>query len=182
VGIIEKAEPVKLFCGILHAPDISTEEILSSLTEIFGAIDLQSSSIPFTFTSYYAKEMGEELIRFFSSFSLLQDPANAADWKISSTKLEERFLKKASSSRLVNIDPGYLVSSRLLLLTTKDFSHRVYLRDGIYAEVTLSWRRGSFQRMPWTYPDYNSSFARDFFTKVRNKYILQRKSDDSDRG
>ena len=178
---IERAEAVKLFCGILHSSCISTEEILSSLSKVFGAIDLQSPSIPFTFTSYYKKEMGENLLRFFASFSLLQDPANAADWKLASIQLEREFLKKGTSLRLVNIDPGYLVASRLLLLTTKDFSHRVYLREGIYAEVTLCWRRGSFQRMEWTYPDYNSSFARDFFTKVRNIYLQQRRQDDSER-
>ncbi|MEK6728917.1 MAG: DUF4416 family protein, partial [Planctomycetota bacterium] len=73
--------------------------------------------------------------------------------------------------RPVNIDPGYINESRLILASTKDFSHRIYLRDGIYAEVTLNYRKGRYETFPWTFPDYKTAGYHDFFLKVRGLYV-----------
>lgn len=77
--------------------------------------------------------------------------------------------------RPINIDPGYINESRLVLASTKDFSHRIYLRDGIYAEVTLNYRRGRYESFPWTFPDYKSSDYQNFFLKVRGLYVRKLK-------
>jgi len=160
--------PVKVFCGILHRPGAPVREAVARLAGKFGPPDMESPGMSFDFTGYYAPEMGRELTRFFVAFSGLHDPAFAADWKIFSNEIEKEFSHDPSlPSRSVNLDPGYLVPSRILLLTTKDFAHRVYLRNGIFAEVTLVWRRGAFAPMPWTYPDYATPLALEFFTRVR---------------
>jgi len=161
--------PVRVFCGIIHRKGAAVNEALACFAERFGAPDIQSPTIPFDFTHYYAREMGGELSRLFVAFPQLQNPADAADWKMFSNEIEREFSLDASSpSRSINLDPGYVVPSRVILLTTKDFSHRIYLRNGIFAEVTLMWRHGTFVPMSWTYPDYATPLARDFFTRVRN--------------
>jgi hypothetical protein len=75
--------------------------------------------------------------------------------------------------RQVNIDPGYVSLSKLVLATTKNHAHRIYLSDGIYAEVTLHYRDGAFRGYPWTYPDYASSEYCALFQKVRDLYRRQ---------
>jgi len=73
----------------------------------------------------------------------------------------------------MNLDPGYLTMAKIVLASTKDFSHRIYLERGIYGEVTLYYKENTFNALPWTYPDYQSAAAKDFLSKVREKYHRQ---------
>jgi len=173
MGLPEKPGLVKRFCGLIY----SSEEIYNSakdyLRHAWGTVDLEAGPWPFTFTDYYKTEMGPDLKRRFLSFSELLCPENTFSWKIFTNQLEQRFLVSANR-RQINLDPGYLDLSRLVLLTTKDFSHRIYLAQGIYAEITLVFQGGQFRPLPWTYPDYRTEEYLKFFHKMRQLYLQEK--------
>lgn len=147
-------------------------QVENMLEEAFGAIDLRSERIPFDQTSYYQREMGDGLAREWVSLKQLIQRDAIADAKLKTNQIEER-LARPDGTRTVNLDPGYIVRPRLVLATTKDFAHRIYLAKGIYVEVTLIYREGEFQPLEWTYPDYRQPVALDFFTTVRTAYLAQ---------
>lgn len=175
MGEPTEPKPVKLFMGLLS----SRPEILSSVEEDlraeFGPTDLESELIPFDFTDYYRQEMGEGIKRKFISFEKLVDPGKIPDIKINTNETEEEFSEDLDVEipRPINIDPGYVGLSKMVLATTKNYSHRIYVRDGIYAEVTLQYRDGCFQPLQWTYPDYRSHEYLEFFERVRTRYCDQ---------
>jgi len=143
------------------------------LREYQGPTDLVSETWPFDMTEYYTEEMGEGLLRRFLSFERLIQPDALASIKHLANDIERRIcadLALPDDRRLVNLDPGYLVLSKLVLATTKDFSHRVYIGDAIYAECTLRWLDGEWVSWPWTYPDYASPRYHDYLTQVRERY------------
>ena len=135
---------------------------------IFGAVDLESPPIDFAFTDYYRAEMGSALSRFWISFGPLCSAEELAGMKIVTNRIEEHYCTERGGRRC-NIDPGLVSLHSLVLATTKPAAHRIYLRDGIYAEVTLTFHRQTFQPLPWTYPDYRTETAREFFMAVRAK-------------
>lgn len=140
------------------------------LQKHFGTTDLVSDVCPFDMTDYYEIEMGEDLERQFVSFERLVNPGVLPSVKHITNDLERRISRDCSvyeERRLVNLDPGYLTLSKLVLATTKDFSHRVFVGDGIYAESTLHYHDGRWQAWPWTYPDYADSRYHAFFDQVR---------------
>lgn len=165
--------PVKIFCGFLYKDRKIYEETKLLLEDKFGPVDCESDTVPFDFTDYYEKEMGTNLIRNFISFENLSLPENSWEWKIFTNETEKKFSETFDPiRRKINIDPGYLNLSRLVLFSTKDYYHRIYLAKGIYAETTLYWREHAFKTFPWTYPDYKTDFAFGFFTKVRQRYKI----------
>ncbi len=179
MGKIKAPKKVIPFAGLLLSDISLLDESKKSLESIFGSIDLQSRIIPFTHTSYYNPEMGEHIVRLWVSFSEMSDPEYLPNWKIESNYLEETWahMEADISLRRINIDPGYVTEAKIILASTKDFSHRLYLRSGIYAEVTLNYRRDrGWQFFDWTYPDYKEKTALDFFTLARNKLLLVRRS------
>jgi len=176
MGKINPAKKVKPFVGILLSELSLLEKCKEALELSFGPSDIQSSIIPFSHSDYYNAEMGNKVSRLWISFSQLQDPVNLADWKINSNTLEDIWTINSSGKRLrqINIDPGYLSEAKIVLASTKNFSHRIYLGSGIYAEVTLTYRRSiGWQSFEWTYPDYKETAAVNFFTQLRNKYRQQ---------
>lgn len=123
---------------------------------------------PFEFsrlTSYYEKEMGSLLYKKFLLLNTAVSLENAHRAKIESNDWEKQFM--TDRRRAVNIDPGFLTLFNFSLLTTKGFSHRIYLAEGIWSELTLVFHNGNFVVQPWTYPDYKTNEALDFFTKWR---------------
>lgn len=177
MGEILTPAPVKLFVGIIsgYIPLFDRAEQL--LAKEFGPVDLKSDIIPFDFTDYYAREMGTNLKRRFLSFQKLIMPDEISRVKIRTNLMETELVNEAddkSAVRPINLDPGYLDKSKMLLATTKDYNHRIYLRDGIYAEVTLQFRTNQgFKPYPWTYPDYQTRPYLDFFNKAREIYLAQ---------
>lgn len=144
------------------------------LQKKFGRIDYYSLILNFDYTGYYYKEMGRPLKRAFISFQELTGEDKLADIKLYTNRLEKHFSVKGKRS--INIDPGMLNLAKLILATTKDYSHRIYLNKGIFAEVTLCYRSGSFRPWPWTYPDYRSEQCIAIFNSIRNIYISQAKN------
>ncbi len=172
VGETTEPKPVKLVVGLLTSLPSILEEVEADVGEKYGAIDGRSSLIPFDYTDYYDREMGEGIKRKFLSFENLIDPAELARIKLATNRIERRLAEDGDFEveRPVNIDPGYIGLSKLVLATTKNYSHRIYLRDGIYAEVTLQYRDQGYQPLPWTYPDYRSEEYLDFFETTRERY------------
>jgi len=156
----------------MFAGDISLlEEAGQILGTCFGPVDYRSVHIPFTFTTYYEPEFGRNLVRQFLAFERLVDPGRLAAIKVLTNELEERLGELGR--RRVNLDPGYMSEAKLVLATTKNHSHRIYIGQGIYAEVTLSWRDRDWRAWPWTYPDYQSEAYLDVLRTIRGIYCEQ---------
>jgi hypothetical protein len=170
MGEAKGFHPEKLVLAILVGA-VDAGEVLAVLCEQFGPEDHRSRDIPFDFTRYYEKEMGSPLYRLFVSFQRLVNPATLADIKNTTNTVEDSFRREGR--RTVNLDPGLLSLSRFVLATTKESAHRISLHSGIYAEVTLLYKRGSFRALEWTYPDYRSAAYREELSTIRALYKAQ---------
>jgi len=171
MGKVKQPVPVKLIVGMLSAEEALFEKVEEKLSQKFGSIDFRSPILPFRHTDYYEREMGKDLKRKFISFQHLIDPGYIPKIKLFTNELEEDFLYPHSSDRRINLDPGYVCLSKLVLVTTKDHQHRLYLGEGIYGEVTLKYkRRNGFQPWQWTYPDYKSKPYLEIFNHIREIY------------
>ncbi len=160
-------------CGLIFGDSDLMARAVRLLAQYYGATDGLSTAWPFDATDYYEPEMGPNLLRQFVSFADLIDPGQLASIKSHTNELEMRIGYECglpAHQRPVNIDPGYIELSKLVLATTKNGSHRIYLRDGIYAESTLHYRNGQWTTWPWTYPDYAAGQYHAFFEEIRNRY------------
>ena len=151
MGAIEPFAKTKLIMGVLSTLPEKKEELRHLLVDEFGPIDYESQEFDFTFTDYYVPEMGSGIKRFFYSFVNLVSPDQLPDIKIRTNELEEKFA--AGGNRKINLDPGLLSLSSLILATTKNNVHRIPLQKGIYGEVTLMYVNREYQTLPWTYAD-----------------------------
>jgi len=138
--------------------------------ETWGEIKLTSEPFPLVETSYYDDEMGPDQKKQFWAFSKLRSPDDLPDWKHQSNAWEEQAasLGNWNEQRPLNLDPGYISEAKLVLATTKDRNHRIFLRDGIYAEVTLHFHQKQWKSWPWTYPDYQRAEYHAFFQECRD--------------
>jgi hypothetical protein len=163
----ERAAPaVKLISGLLY-PSRAPELIGWSrerLAAILGRVERASESFPFSFTSYY-DDIAPDLSRIFFSFEGLRDADGLVGWKKTAVGIEAESAN--SGARRVNIDPGYIDGARVVLASTKDNAHRVYVADGIFAEVTLCRRKSGWESFSFTFPDFKSGLYDAFLDKVR---------------
>jgi hypothetical protein len=169
---LEFPKQVKPIFGFIYNSEKNYSKAKTILTKKYGKIDFESKRIDFNYTNYYFPEMGKPLFRRFISFLKLKDPSQFIKVKLFSLKIEKKFSK--ANHRTVNIDPGYLHQAKLVLTTTKDFFHRLYLGKGIYAEVTLFYKDGRLQHLPTTFPDYRTDDYKKIFWQIRNIYIKQK--------
>ena len=168
MGTLREAHKVKLIAGLL-SNDIGTiEKAKAVLAGAFGRIDSESPVLDFTHSDYYRKEMGPGLKRVFLSFQRLFDLKDIYRVKLKTNLLEKKLMK--GGKRAVNIDPGYLDLAKLVLFSTKDYTHRIHLNNGIFAEVTLFYKNKTFNAWPWTYPDYKSEAYIEIFNSIRELY------------
>lgn len=167
-------DDVKLVVSLFSGDDRPIGDAVRTMTERYGRADFISEPTPFAYTDYYEREFGGSLIRRFVAFERLIRPESLPDVKVWTNALEKRL--SAEGQRRVNIDPGYLAAAHLILATGKGFSHRPYLRDGIYADLTLIYRERSFHSLPWTYPDYAGLEVIGILTRIREKYLMQLRS------
>ena len=172
---LKSPEPAKLISSIFSADRDLLGEILGELSEKYGRTDFISEFIPFYYTDYYTREMGKSLVRRFISFENLVRPESLPGIKIFTNSLEEKYSK--NDNRRVNIDPGYISKHNLILATGKNYTHRPYLGDGIYADLTLIYRNKTFQPLEWTYPDYAEKNVTEMFNRIREKYLAQLKQE-----
>jgi len=166
-------DAVKLLMSHIYADGNLLRNILEALSRHYGDIDFVSARMPFHYTDYYTEEMGSPLERRFICFNALIRPESLPDVKLCTNDMEDR--TSVSGKRRVNIDPGYMSQAHLILATSKGYTHRPYLRDGIYADLTLIYSEKTFQTLPWTYPDYGEKPVIEMFNRIRSKYLMQSK-------
>jgi hypothetical protein len=166
--------PVKLVCGIIFSDQKVRALAVEKLEQLYGAIDLISLTFTFDITDYYEKQMGKNLKREFVSFKRLISPESLSEIKLRTNQLEEEIRAAIQAERrVVNLDPGCLTSSALIMATAKNFAHRVPLQKGIYAHLELLLTRKEVRPLDWTYPDYKKGDYQKFFLDVRKIYLSQ---------
>ena len=159
----------KFFCGILINDSLNIEDFNKVLEKNYGEIELISDIFDFLETDYYFNEMGK-LKRYWVVFKDLIELGNLSDAKILANKIESTFL--SDTGRNVNIDPGYMLVEKVVLASTKNFTHRIYIGNNIFAESTLYFKKGSFRDWPWSYADYKSEYGIKFFNNLRHDYMI----------
>ena len=170
MGTIREAAPAKLFMAVMHRNDFDPAPLLAQLAERYGTLD--SRGAPYDFgSSYYEREMGTGLVKFLVSFVPLIPQERLAGVKRETNTLEEAGAD--ARGRVFNLDPGIITHYSAILATTKGYAHRIYLGEGIYAEPTLLFRRGSLDALPWSYHDYQTPAACDFFRAARRRLLEQ---------
>jgi hypothetical protein len=171
IANLKEPDPVKYFCALTFADGDHYRESVAHLVQRYGSIEFQTAPAAFSHTAYYAAEMGDDLRKAFVCFEKLYPIDCFVDYKLLSLRLETRYA--VHGKRTVNIDPGYLELAKLVLASTKNFDHRVYLGQKIYGDVQLRFRGGKFVANEWTYPDYRQQASLDFFARVRRAYLNQ---------
>ncbi|MCP3924781.1 MAG: DUF4416 family protein [Desulfobacterales bacterium] len=166
--------PAKLFIAVFLNDKTLFEDVALSLSKEFGEIDIMSDWAAFDNTSYYEKEMGKNLQRRIIIFQDLIKQSSIADIKHFSIRIEKKLSN--DGNRNVNIDPGYILMERFVLATCKNFAHKIYVGKGVYADLTLIYKDGKYNTLPWTFPNYKDPKMIDFISKVREKYIIDLKN------
>jgi len=161
--------PAMLITAAFSRHDAALDWARCRAIEAWGTPVLESPSFAFRETEYYEREMGEQLTKVFWCFAPPCDPARLAHIKRTTNEWE---LQCADSglypeARPLNLDPGYLNLGKLILASTKDFTHRIYLSEGIFAEVTLYYKHGRWRDHEWTFPDYRREDYQAFFSECR---------------
>ena len=174
MGEIKDFKPNKLVIPILISRERMRAPLVEELRSRFGPVDYTSTDLPFTYTRYYDEEMGTPITRFFISLLRLVDPGTLAQIKVETNRVESRFTE--AGRRKVNIDPGLLNLSRFVLASSKDGSHRIPLSHGVFAEVTLVYKKGSYRPLEWTYPDYRSEETLQILEEIRRLYKADTRS------
>ena len=164
--------PVKLFLGMISREPGLFAECTGLFAREFGSVDLVSSVMPWDHSEYYREEMGPGLLRKFIFFEPLVDPEVLAAVKHRAITIESSFSEPAAAAyrRRINLDPGYLTEAKVVLATTKDFPHRIYIGRGVYAESTLHYHKDSrsFQPVGHTYPDFRTEYCLKLFNGARD--------------
>ena len=175
MGATYDFENEKLIIGVIYHDEDVLRQALDILTQEFGEIEAVSEEFSFSgeFSTYYDEEIGGEGLRRIYSFKETVDPTRQADIKIRTNEIEAEF--SVDGKRKINLDPGFINHGRLLLATTKETGFRIPLKEGIYTELTLFWARGGWQKLPWTYRDYQSERVQKFITEVRHSYLAERR-------
>jgi hypothetical protein len=177
MGTAESPLPVKLICGILASDLRCLHAAQEALQRLYGRADFVSEVWPFTQTDYYREQIGPLIVRNFVAFEPLIDPGRLAEIKHQTNALEQKLAEELRTPwpRPVNLDPGYLEPAKLVLASTKNFSHRIYIGQNMYAEVTLMFHKGAWRSFDFTFPDFKEGRYHEFFSQVRRRLIDQRR-------
>ena len=168
-------KPVKLICGILACDAPALDAARLRLTEELGTPDLVSEVWPFDLTAYYQEQAGPDILRQFIALADLIDPGRLAGIKHLTNRLERELAAELNRPwpRPVNFDPGLIEPSKLVLASTKNFAHRIYIGDQMFAEVTMTYVRGTWETFPFTFPDFKNGRYNPFLSRVRQRLVSQ---------
>lgn len=169
MGAIVPHPRVKLICGLMWPSTGTVDHAL--VEDEWGPIDLASDVFDFDHTRYYEDEFGVTLKKQYVAFERLVDPDDLPAIKHRSNAMEDSLL--AGEKRTVNIDPGYLADAKLVMITTKNLAHRVYIGRNMYADLQLMFRRHTFEPTPWTFADVRDPRILPFFNRARTRYMEQ---------
>lgn len=168
MGIPGTPKKVLLFVASLYRDKIFYYNALNYLTQNFGDILFESSPRLWNYSDYYTPELGSPLFRRFIFFKKLVSEGEISSIKLLTNEIEEDL--STENKRNINLDPGYITLAKLVLATTKDYCHRIYIKDGIYAEVTLFFKKNSFMPHQFTYRDYSENHYLQLFNFARIIY------------
>jgi hypothetical protein len=167
----KESDDVKMISSLFSSERDLIDKVIPEMEKLFGPIDTISPWLFFDRTRYYEKEMGWPLHRRFIIFKDLIKPEELPEKKLATNAIEKSYSN--NKKRRINIDPGYISLERLVLATGKNYTHRIYLSKGIYADLTLVFHKGSFSPLEWTYRDYSDQAVIIFFNDQREKYKNQ---------
>ena len=159
---------VKFIIGVIYAEPQWLVRAKSVMKVHGWEVQHQSQVFPFDQTDYYSNEMGEGLKRCFLSIKGLQSLEFSAEWKLKTLEIEKQLSNKGK--RRINLDPGYLDLSRVVLLSAKEGSHKIYLRNGVWADLVLLKDKGGYRNLPWTFPDIRTGCYDEYFFHVRSEF------------
>ena len=180
MGVIQPPRSVLLVLAAFSCEEAAFAWTRTTACAAWGPIALESDSFDFSETDYYTSTMGGPLRMRLYAFTRLVDPATLPQVKCRTNEWEETYRQTwqgRGAGRPLNLDPGYLTEAKLVLASTKDHAHRIYLSHGIYAEITLQYRAGAWQACDWTYPNYRRPDYQRFFDQCRTLLRERRKSD-----
>ncbi len=169
--------PVKLILSMITADNSYFKEVIKRAEDFWGKIDFLSEKLSFNHTAYYEEEMGGALFRKICSFEKLISPERLPSIKLQCSSFETMFLDEQGKRR-VNVDPGYMAREKMVLATFKNFSHRIYLGEGVYGDLTLVYRDKNFRALDWTFPDYSSQEMLNVLNVIRDRYVMNLKFQD----
>jgi hypothetical protein len=178
MGEIKKPQPVLLILAVFSSIDNMFDLIRAWVESRLGNIAIESEIFSFDqYTNYYASSMGQSLQKQLWGFQDLIDPAELAAIKLLTNAWELEVCNENQSgvARPLNLDPGYVDLGKLILASTKDHAHRIYLSDGIFAETTVIYRQNKWESLAWSYPDYQSESCQKFLTQCRDLLKSKRK-------
>lgn len=158
-------EKATLFVGIMYKKEADLNNVLLELTKKYGKISVESEEIPFEFTDYYAPEMGKNIVKKFFVFEKLIDRSKIGLVKIFTNKIEDE--NSVSGKRKVNLDPGYVNKTQLVLASAKETGHKIYLGKGMFAHLTYTYANKQWMPTERCFPDFKSAQVRKFFMLVR---------------
>jgi Domain of unknown function (DUF4416) len=167
-------QPAKLVVSLLLSDKLLSPEVICDLEQACGVIEWVGPWMAFDYTDYYAPEMGRTLHRRMLVFRQLIEQLDLVSVKQHTNAIEFKYSE--AGRRRVNIDPGCLLYERFVLATGKNYSHRIHIGQGIYADLTLIFQQGAYRALPWTYPDYGDRAMTAFLMQVRRLYSAQVKS------
>lgn len=169
MSIPQKPLPAQLMLSVLSSTWQNFQtRLLPFLTERIGELDFVSDRLSFTETTYYDQELGTPITRKIFGFEPLIPPEDLIEIKLATNELEGLFLR-SDGRRIYNLDPGLVFQERLVLATGKNFSHRIYLGKGIWADLTLIYQKERWRSLPWSFPDYSGPTMQDILTQLRNR-------------
>lgn len=176
MGEIHKPDAVLFIVAVSSRHNAALAWARATIECEFGALALVSDAFAFTETDYYTATMGTGLKKQFIACERLIDPGELPRIKCATNAWELEYATAGGHAepRPLNLDPGYVTAAKLVLASTKDHAHRLYLADGIYAEVTLAYRQKQWQPLDWTYPDYRRADFQAFFTACRARLLAAR--------
>ncbi len=176
MGKVKAPDLVNLVCVVFGSGlQYRLKDVLDLLVPRFGQVDFVSKPLNFSsFTSYYNEEMGEGLESRIVSFEPLIHPYELADAKSFTNSVERELL--VNGKRTVNVDAGYVHHSQFVLASTKQWGNRIYLKRGIYAEITLLFLKGHFRSWEMTYPNYRTAEYIEELEKVRTLYMKKKRN------
>jgi hypothetical protein len=168
---VRTVEPVVRFCAVITRHCQARQWAIERLSDHWGGVQCSSCEIPFEAGGYYTPTMGGDLNKTLVAFEGFHDPAELSAWKHLTNELERTYASDSGhpEPRPLNLDPGYVTQAKLVLATTKDRDHRIYLRDGIFAEVTLTYVGKQWRHHRWSYPSYRTTEVAEFATECRQR-------------
>jgi len=175
MSLLQEPGRGNLTISIMYRDEKLLEEVKDLLLKAYGEIDMESPHYKFSdISEYYDKEMGDGVYKVIYSFKNLIKREFVREVKLFAVELEQRY--SIGSERQINLDPGLLTSENFLLTTGKNFSHRIYLGEGVFAEITLMFTKDNkIKELEWTYRDYLYEPAKSFLLKIRENFKFKLK-------